>query len=101
MTNFSWTWSEKRHKAWASTRAKGLGRFVIVNGLIAWGAPMFLIMGVAPAVLGFPYRAHVTPHYWVWPPLLWFVASLIYAFGTWSFAERSFRKHEARCVTSV
>jgi len=96
MAAFPWYWSEKQHKAWAIKRAKGMWRFVLVDGLLAWGVPMFLIMAVGPAVYGLPFRANPTSMYWLWQPLLWAGAALFYGIGTWSLSERWYLKHDVQ-----
>lgn len=93
MSTFHWYWSAKQHSAWALKRAKGKARFILVDGLLAWGVPMFAVMAVGPAVLGLPFRTTPTPMYWVWQPLLWAGAGLLYGVATWHFSERLHDKH--------
>ena len=56
-----WLGKEKQHKAWAAQRLTSKARFLVINGVLAWGLPMFLVMGVGPALFGFPYRVTMTP----------------------------------------
>ena len=88
-----WLWKEKQHKAWAAQRLTSKARFLVINGVLAWGLPMFLVMGVGPALFGFPYRVTMTPFYWVWQPLLWAAAGLFYGLAMWHFCERLYQKH--------
>jgi hypothetical protein len=90
---FQWYWTEKQHDLWARKRAKGVVRFVLSDGLAAWGGTMFLIMAVGPAMFGVPYRASPTPLYWLWQALLWATAGLLFGSVTWYFCERQYEKH--------
>lgn len=94
MAKFPWYYSEKNHSAWATTRKKGKWHFVIFNGVIGWGLPMFLVMACAPVYFGFPYRAEPTGYYWVWQPLLWIATGFFYGFGLWRTSEKWFLKYE-------
>lgn len=93
VAKFTWYWSEKQHNAWQQKRAKGATRFVLADGLAAWGGPMFFIMGAGPALLGIPYKANPTPSYWLLQLVLWSVAGLLYGIAAWHFCERVFSKH--------
>ena len=71
---------------WEKVRALGMWRYVLLYGVIAWGAPMFVLMTFV--VNPFP----------TFPELIWISAG-IWAiggalFGTtmWWFAERRYRK---------
>ncbi len=93
MANFSWLWSEKLHKAWEVKRTKGALRFVLMDGLAAWGGPMFLIMSGGPVFFGFPYKVTPSPSFWLFQVALWAGAGLLYGVATWHVSERQFAKH--------
>lgn len=93
MAKFHWYWTEKQHDLWARKRTKGAPRFVLADGIAAWGGPMFLIMAVGPALFGIPYRVGPTPSYWLFQALLWAGAGLVFGISTWYFCEREYEKH--------
>lgn len=95
MPDFTWYYSEKRHLDWSEIRKKGKWRFVVFDGVIRWGLPMFLIMACAPVYFGLPYRADPAGYYWVWQALLWMVAGLCYGLGVWLTSEKFFLKYQA------
>lgn len=95
MANFSrWTWSEKQHQRWAEVRQKGRGRYVLENGVLGWGAPMFVVMAGGPAWFGLPYHADSSPWYWTSSAMLWGGAGLLVGFWTWQTSEKQFQTHE-------
>ncbi|MFI3189444.1 hypothetical protein BCS42_12575 [Crenothrix sp. D3] len=94
MPKFSWYWSEKSHNAWADVRKMGRWKFILYNGVVRWGVPMFLVMACSPVFFGFPYRIQPTGYYWVWQPLLWAVIGFLYGLFTWSASEKWFQKYD-------
>jgi hypothetical protein len=94
MPKFSWYYPERRHLTWGETRRQGKWRFVVFNGVIRWGLPMFLVMACAPVYFGLPYRAEPAGYYWVWQSLLWIGAGFAYGLGVWLTSERCFLKHQ-------
>jgi len=93
VAKFTWYWSEKQHRAWEQKRSKGALRFVLADGLAAWGGPMFLVMGAGPAYFGIPYQVSASPSYWLLQAVLWAVAGLLFGVTTWHFSEKQFSKH--------
>jgi hypothetical protein len=93
MAAFHWYWTAKLHSLWGRKRVKGVRRFVLDDGLIAWGGPMFLVMALGPAQFGFPYRVSPTPMYWLWQMLLWAVAGVGFGAITWYYCEWQYGKH--------
>lgn len=53
MQKFSWYWSEKSHNAWADVRKMGRWKFILYNGVVRWGVPMFLVMACSPVFFWF------------------------------------------------
>lgn len=79
---------KKQTQLWRETREKGLVRFMLENGLLAWGLPMFIAMAFIskPFEDGFASKAAIV-HYIVWP-----LAGIIFGAAVWWFSERRYRK---------
>jgi TPR repeat protein len=74
---------------WAITRQKGMWRYVLQRGVLAWGLPMYLVMACLPAFNG---RAEPTASYFLWQACLWALAGAVFGLLTWFFYERNYRK---------
>lgn len=70
---------------WDEIRAKGRWHFVFTRGIMAWGIPMYTVMGVVPGV-----RAHMAALYFLWQGLVWAAAGALFGLAIWYFAERSY-----------
>lgn len=77
---------DKHFEAWQKLRAKGWLRFVIVRGVVAWGAPMFLLI-----VLMFNGADKILVH-----AVIWTIGGLIFGASTWYLNEKKYRKELAR-----
>ena len=82
---------KERMEAWRRTREKGLARFVLVYGLMAWGMPMFVLM----AFITEPFSKGLTStpaiaHYIIWP-----VAGLLFGMALWGYCEARYRREMA------
>ena len=93
MKHYSWYWSGKTHERWAVTRAQGKNKFILVNGVLAWGLPMFVVMALMPILSG---KATASPSYFAVMIPLWAVAGLCFGWGTWALSERLFRRAEVQ-----
>jgi drug/metabolite transporter (DMT)-like permease len=69
---------------WGKVRAKGLGRFLLVTGLLGYGLPMFAIMTFVV-----DRRAHSLPEVAL-AAAIWLVAGLLFGIVLWSFMERRY-----------
>lgn len=98
MTRAWWAWNDKHQARWTAIRARGRARFVLVNGILGWGLPMFLFMAVCPKLFSFPFPPRPGEYYWLWTSALWVVAGAIFGTGTWYFSERSYRRHESKAL---
>ncbi|CAA0103357.1 Uncharacterised protein [Halioglobus japonicus] len=85
--------SSETPSAWAVTRQMGKSSFILKRGVLAFGAPMYLIMAVLPAVNG---RAEATAFYFLWQACLWGAAGTLFGFMNWHFSERSFLKEHGK-----
>lgn len=85
--------TRQRNANWAATRLKGKAHFVWYRGVLGWGAPMYAIMAVVPALT---HRVAATPFYFVWQAGLWGAAGALFGVVMWNFSERQFRKANGR-----
>lgn len=81
------------HKAsareWEKHRAGGLLRFILVRGVLNWGAPMFLFMFVWPA---FTKPDPVSTMQILSSLAIWAVAGLTFGVALWCHSESNYRK---------
>lgn len=75
-------------ESWRKIRKKGFVRFLLENGLLAWGLPMFIAMAfiTKPFAEGFASKAAIV-HYVMWP-----LGGIIYGVTVWWLSERRYRK---------
>ncbi len=93
MNKYPWWWSAKQHARWATLRGKGKKHFVLMNGVVGWGLPMFGIMGLGPVLSG---HIHPRPGYFIETVVVWGAAGLFFGVSTWCWCERLFKKFETR-----
>lgn len=80
---------EKHFQKWQSTRVKGKSRFILINGLIGWGLPMFIIMTF---VVNKPEAGHMSPSLVALNAFIWAIGGLAFGYFVWSASERVFQK---------
>ena len=85
-----------RNTTWAITRKKGMWRFILLRGVLAWGIPMYLAMACLPALNG---RVDPTAFYFFWQACLWSVAGALFGLIIWLTSERSYRKQYGKQET--
>jgi hypothetical protein len=68
---------------WAKTRLQGMRRFVLLKGVLAYGAPMFLIMTYV-----IPHPKLSTSH----SAMLWLLTGAGYGAAMWLLQEHRYRK---------
>ena len=79
-------------------RARGAMRFIVVNGMVAYGGLMFFFIGVlSPLVRS--AADMLAPDRLVLSAVVWASAGLAWGALTWHFSERNFRKYAARTGT--
>jgi hypothetical protein len=81
---------------WAKLREKGHLHYVLFNGIVAWGLPMFFVMAVLPYFFGVPLRGQGIISNLLFGAVLWPVAGTLYGLSTWYFCEKYYLRNEAR-----
>lgn len=78
--------NQKQMEKWAETRARGMLRFVLLTGMLAYGLPMFVLMTFvlnretpSPAFIGFSAVG-------------WLIGGAVFGIAMWFLQERMYRK---------
>ena len=95
---FPWWYPRRSHEAWSRVREKGAARFILVNGMVWYGGPMFLIIGLLSPVVRHAGQMPTTADLAL-SALVWALAGLAWGALTWHFTEHNFRKYAARTGT--
>lgn len=70
------------------TRVKGKRRFIVIHGLLAWGAPMFVIMTF---FVNDSAVDHITTRVIAINACIWALGGLAFGYFTWILSERSYQ----------
>lgn len=82
--------------AWESQRKGGPARFIMLRGILAWGAPMFIAMYAAPAAFG---SRQVNAEAVLFNLALWGGAGAAFGASIWFFLEYNYRKRKSQSET--
>lgn len=80
---------QKHFEKWSKTREKGIKKFILVNGLLGWGLPMFLVMTF---IINKPYNGEWSPSLILFSAVIWTLGGLAFGYFTWGSAERAYKK---------
>ena len=83
---------DDQFKLWELTRLKGKVNYFLVNGVLSYGLPMFIMMAFMnkPFAEGFTSEAAIV-HYIVWP-----IAGLLFGITMWYVTESKYKKELGR-----
>jgi hypothetical protein len=87
-----WYWSRLQHKLWTKQRENGELAFW-KGHVLFWTTFMFVINGIFPMLLGFPYEAEKTFGQLLISFSIWLVAGFLYGKLSWYFGENLYNKH--------
>ena len=79
--------NEKHIRNWKVTREKGVVRFILLRGLLAWGLPMFLIMTFLVNKTRLEDVAQLAS-----AAVVWSIGGLIFGGWMWTASEKRFRQ---------
>ena len=80
---------EKQFDKWQKMRMKGKRRFILINGLLSWGVPMFVVMTF---VVNMPENAEMTFGLIAINALIWTLGGLAFGYLTWTLSEKNYQK---------
>ncbi|MDQ2868123.1 MAG: hypothetical protein M3R59_06920 [Verrucomicrobiota bacterium] len=78
---------------WESLRQKGKRKFIVQNGLLAWGLPMFIFMTF---VFGRSQKYPLTPTLILLHASIWALAGVGYGWIVWTFTEKKYQEFVRR-----
>jgi len=81
--------NDKKHSAWAVSRVKGRNRYIIFNGVLLYGLPMFIFSAF---IVNRPFEDGYTAINMAQSLGIWLFAGLVIGINTWFSNERQFRK---------
>lgn len=84
---------KKHFEKWSKTREKGRKNFILVNGLLAWGLPMFLVMTF---FVNKPNDAQWSPIFILISAVIWALGGLAFGYFVWGSTERAYKKALAK-----
>jgi hypothetical protein len=77
-------------KKWEMTRQKGKTKFILLNGIVAWGIPMFVIMTFVVN------RQRVrTAGLLLLSAVIWALGGVCFGFAIWTISERKYQRYIA------
>jgi hypothetical protein len=82
----------KELKKWEVTRQKGRKTFILVNGVLSWGLPMFIVMTFF--VHRRPDGVH-SPWMILVSAILWALGGALFGWIMWRLSEKKYRKYLA------
>ncbi|WP_108946470.1 hypothetical protein [Shewanella halifaxensis] len=80
--------NKEEMKAWESTRSKGMLKYILINGLLAWGLPMF----IAIAFMNKPFAEGITSKAAIVHCVVWPLAGLVFGAITWYISQFRYKK---------
>ncbi len=80
---------EKHFRKWEKLRRKGKKNFILVNGLLYWGFPMFIVMTFT---VNKPASGNIPLGLIGISAVIWTLGGLAFGHFTWGASERAFQK---------
>jgi hypothetical protein len=79
------------YEKWAITRKKGMWNYIFRKGVLGWGAIMYVIMAILPALKGSSERTY---SYYLWQAMLWGAAGSLFGSILWYLSEKHYIKNQ-------
>ena len=81
-------------KKWETTRKKGKAKFILTNGVLSWGLPMFFVMTF---VVNRPAHGATPPSMVMISAVIWALGGALFGTVIWTMSEKKYLKFlEAR-----
>jgi hypothetical protein len=79
-------------KKWETMRQKGKTKFILLNGVVAWGIPMFVIMTF---VIN-RERARTKPAWLLLvSAVIWAIGGACFGLAIWTISEKKYQRYTA------
>jgi len=79
-------------RKWEETRQKGKLRFIFLQGVVAWGVPMFIVMTF---VLNRERAKTDPPWMFLASAVIWACGGACFGLAMWTISERRYQKYIA------
>lgn len=79
-------------KKWEATREKGKARYILVNGVVAWGLPMFAVMTF---ILNRDRPKTDSFSMVLLSAVIWTIGGACFGLAMWIISERKYQKYLA------
>lgn len=84
---------EKEFNSWSKSRRKGKLKFILINGVLAWGMPMFFLMTFMLND-AFDESGLIMSHVRI-NAVIWTITGLFFGISVWFFSEYKYKKEVA------
>lgn len=82
--------NDREFKRWQKLRKKGLRHFTLINGLLLWGLPMFVVMTF---IVNDPFDGSgLILSYVLISALIWTLGGLLFGYLIWFATESRYKK---------
>lgn len=89
---------EKEYLIWKTIRAKGVSRFLLINGVISYGLPMFFVMNF---LIDNTFKDGFSTSDIAINFTLWSLAGLSFGALMWFTSERRFIKETKKRISNI
>ena len=80
---------DKDMEKWRATRERGMLSYLLTQGVLAWGVPMFIVMSF---IVNRPFADGITIGKIFLHGGIWLVAGLFFGAATWTIFEKMYRR---------
>jgi uncharacterized membrane protein len=87
----------KSLQRWEKTRQKGKAKFIVQNGILMWGLPMFAVITF---LVGRRHDHPLTPLAILVSACIWALGGAVYGWTVWTITEKKYEKFLARRIES-
>ena len=84
---------DKQFQRWKETRTRGRGRYILANGVFAWGLPMFIVMTF---IVSKSASDNLSISMIILNALIWAASGFGFGYFTWLAWEHAYKKELQR-----
>ena len=86
--------NEKHLKKWETIRERGVVRFVLLRGVLAWGFPMFLVMTFVVNRTSLENVSRIS-----YSAVIWVIGGTCFGMWMWRASEKTYQTNLSRSVS--